>query len=429
MTQQPKEGERVILVHLLLRGEISSPITIEEFHELAVAAGAMVLETVTTKRDQPDAKYYIGAGKVEILKTRVREAAVDLILVDATLTPSQERNLERALQCRVLDRTGLILAIFAKRARSYEGKLQVELVQLKHQSARLVRGWTNLEQQKGGIGLRGPGETQLETDRRLIKGRIKYLEERLKKVRKQRQQGRQSRRKRTVPTCSLVGYTNVGKSTLFNALTGATAWVADQLFATLDPTLRALELPYIGKVICADTVGFVRDLPHGLVEAFKATLEETQEADLVIHVIDSADESREAHIKDVETVLLEIDALAVPRLEVYNKIDLVGVAPHLQRDEHGVIQRVFMSAVTKDGLSLLEEAIVERLSHDMLDCTIGLAASQYSIKMALFNEGVIVAERLQDNGDFELDIRLPRVKWHQLCHQYPDIDLKEEGLA
>lgn len=422
MIERPEGGEQVVLVHLLLKN--SSVVSdVEEFRELALAAGAKILEIVTTTRDAPDAKFCIGSGKVEELAAIVAFHSADLVLFDYALTPGQERNLERALKCRVLDRTGLILDIFAQRARTFEGKLQVELAQLKHHASRLVRGWTHLERQKGGIGLRGPGETQLEVDRRLIRGRIKHIETRLEKVRKQRDQGRRSRQKASLPTVSLVGYTNVGKSTLFNALTGAEVFVANQLFATLDPTLRTIDLPFIGKVICADTVGFVRQLPHGLVEAFRATLEETKDADLLLHVIDTQDESREAHIADVEGVLEEIGALAVPRLEVYNKIDLTrDLAPQVFRDAEGVIQRVFISASTGAGLDLLKEAIIECLAHDMVSGEIGLSSNQAESRALLFAMGSVISESVDEVGHWHLQIRLPRLKWDQLCRQDPALE-------
>lgn len=425
MIERPEGGERVVLVHLHLR-DSKNTSDFQEFRELALAAGAIVVGTATSTRAAPDAKYCIGSGKVEELQGMVAAEAVDLVLVDHVLTPAQERNLERALKCRVLDRTGLILDIFAQRARTYEGKLQVEQALLKHHASRLVRGWTHLERQKGGIGLRGPGETQLEVDRRLLRNRIKHIEARLEKVRQQREQGRVARQKASVPVVSLVGYTNVGKSTLFNALTGAEVFVANQLFATLDPTLRTVDLPPLGTVVCADTVGFIRQLPHGLVEAFRATLEETKDADLLLHVIDSQDEVRELHIKQVEAVLEEIGALAVPRIEVYNKIDLapeVEIAPQVFRDADGVVQRVLISATTGAGLDLLKDAIIERLSGEMLHLTLDLLPEQVRQRALLFEVGAVVSESVEENGHFKLQIRLPRHKWDQVCRQDPELEI------
>jgi len=422
LIDRPEGGERAILVHLHLRDPLLTS-DLQEFRELALSAGAVVVDVITSTRDVPDSKYFLGSGKVEELRAVVGPEKIDLIIFDHNLTPGQERNLERALQCRVLDRTGLILDIFAQRARTYEGKLQVELAQLKHLSSRLIRGWTHLERQKGGIGLRGPGETQLEVDRRLIRKRIKYITERLEKVRSQREQGRKARRRASLPTVSLVGYTNAGKSTLFNALTGAEVWVANQLFATLDPTLRALNLPPIGKVICADTVGFVSKLPHDLVEAFRATLEEVKDTDLLIHVIDVHDTEWRRRIEQVEEVLQEIEALSVPRLEVYNKIDLLPAegSAHIERDSEGKIFRVFVSAVTGEGLSLLCEALTERLGKDMMQIEVSLLASQARARALLYEAGVVVEESHLDSGGFKLRVVVPSIKWQNLCEQAPEL--------
>ncbi|HCB43376.1 MAG TPA: GTPase HflX, partial [Pseudomonas sp.] len=315
-------GERAILVHLegLDEQRQEDP---QEFIELVRSAGAENAGFLTISRHQPTPRFLIGSGKVDELRALVKASEGELVIFNHTLTPSQERNLERELECRVIDRTGLILDIFAQRARTHEGKLQVELAQLDHLSTRLVRGWTHLERQKGGIGLRGPGETQLETDRRLLRVRIKQITKRLEKVRSQRDQARRARRRAEIPVVSLVGYTNAGKSTLFNTLTVSEVYAADQLFATLDPTLRRIDLADIGPVILADTVGFIRHLPHKLVEAFRATLEESSQADLLLHVIDAADEERESNVDQVHHVLGEIGALELPMLEVYNKIDLI----------------------------------------------------------------------------------------------------------
>lgn len=333
---------------------------LEEFRELAQSAGARVLSIVTGSRQVPDSKYFVGTGKAEEIRQQVLTQKAQLVLINHNLSPTQERNLERLLQCRVLDRTGLILDIFAQRARSFEGKLQVELAFLSHMSTRLVRGWTHLERQRGGIGLRaGPGETQLEVDRRLIRNRIKAIKKRLEKVRKQREQGRRARSRKDIPTIALVGYTNVGKSTLFNVLTGAEVYSANQLFATLDPTLRRVFLPGGGAVILADTVGFIRHLPHQLVEAFRATLEEVGKADLLLHVVDVQDPERAAHRVQVDQVLEEIGAKEVPRILVYNKIDLCPeIEPRLEpaHQEHPAC--AWVSAEKKQGIEDLKKLML-----------------------------------------------------------------------
>ena len=321
MFERPRSGERALLVHLGL-GEAVPQDVQDEFEELARSAGADPLETIACVRHRPDSRFFVGTGKADEIRAAVKQLGAELVLVNHSLSPSQERNLERHLECRVLDRSGLILDIFAQRARSHEGKLQVELAQLRHLSTRLVRGWTHLERQKGGIGLRGPGETQLETDRRLLGNRIRTLRQRLEQVDKQREQGRRTRKKAEVPTISLVGYTNAGKSTLFNALTNSEVYAADKLFATLDPTLRKLELAPGLETVLVDTVGFVRDLPHELVAAFKSTLVETRDATLLLHVVDAHDPERRERIVQVDEVLEDIGAETVDQLLVFNKIDL-----------------------------------------------------------------------------------------------------------
>lgn len=411
--ERPATGERAVLVHLHLSSEIDREEP-REFEELALSAGADPVDWVMGSRDTPHPKTFVGSGKLEEIHAAVSVHEAEVVLFNHALSPSQERNLERALQCRVLDRTGLILDIFAQRARTHEGKLQVELAQLRHMSTRLVRGWTHLERQKGGIGLRGPGETQLETDRRLLRARIKAITARLEKVQRQRDQGRRARRRAEVPTLSLVGYTNAGKSTLFNRLTEARVYAADQLFATLDPTLRRLELGDVGPVILADTVGFISHLPHKLVDAFKATLEETVSADLLLHVIDAATENREGTIAQVEEVLDEIGAGEVPCLQVYNKLDLLEQPPRIDRDEDGRPQRVWVSAETGAGCDLLLQAIAERVGDDMVEQSLELAPAQGRLRAALYRLNAVSDERFGDDGCSRLQVRLPRVEWNRL---------------
>jgi len=363
-------GERVILVALDL-GNPDFTESVAELRLLASGAGLELVGEVQGKRSRPDAALFVGSGKADEIAALVAATAADVVIFNHELSPAQERNLERRLQCRVIDRTSLILDIFARRAQSAEGKLQVELAQLQHLSTRLVRGWTHLERQRGGVGMRGPGEKQLETDRRLIGIRVKALRERLAKLGKQRRTQRRSRSRQQVLSVALVGYTNAGKSTLFNALTRAGAYAADQLFATLDTTTRKIYLPRLaesaggepasGEVVLSDTVGFITRLPHDLVAAFRATLEATAEADLLLHVIDSASPARERQIEAVDKVLGEIGADAVPQLRVYNKLDLTGIAPGVGRDEYGKLQSVYVSAQTGAGLELLREALAEIL--------------------------------------------------------------------
>ena len=357
MFERPASGERAVLVQLDLGQDLIDE-RLSEFKLLVLSAGASVEAVVQGKRSAPDAKLFAGSGKVQEIGEALRAHEADIVVFNHVLAPGQQRNLERVLECMVIDRTALILDIFAQRARSHEGKLQVELAQLEHLSTRLVRGWTHLERQKGGIGLRGPGEKQLETDRRLLGNRVKMLKLRLAQMEKQRKVRRRSRERRDVLSVSLVGYTNAGKSTLFNALTKAGAYAADQLFATLDTTSRRL---YVGgaNVVLSDTVGFIRDLPHALVAAFRATLEETVQADVVLHVVDSASADRDAQIDAVDKVLAEIGAAQVPQILVWNKIDLTPAEPVVERDECGSIRRVFLSARTGEGLDLLREVLAE----------------------------------------------------------------------
>ncbi len=415
MNERPSGGERVLLVHINFpAGEMAEDL--DEFKELAISAGADIVDIISGTRRVPESKYFVGSGKAEEIRDAVLAHKAQLVIFNHNLTPAQERNLERLINCRVLDRTGLILDIFAQRARSFEGKLQVELAVLKHLSTRLVRGWTHLERQRGGIGLRGgPGETQLEVDRRLIRARIKVITERLTKIRKQREQGRRSRRKAVVPTVALVGYTNAGKSTLFNRLTGAEVYVANQLFATLDPTLRRVDFPEMGPVILADTVGFIRHLPHDLVEAFHATLEEVSQAELLIHVVDASDVDRDLHIEQVDAVLTSIEAQNVPRLMVYNKIDLnENVLPKIDRDDTGSIRRVLISATKDLGIAELIAAIGEMLGKEMISGEIVLAPRQAKLRADLYARSAVISEEVDEEGNIHLQVRLPRQEFESL---------------
>ncbi len=405
---RPESGELAVLVHLnLSHGQDAEDP--REFEELVLSAGGDPVAFLTGSRIVPTAKFLISTGKLEELRQLVAEHNAELVIFNHTLTPSQERNLERELQCRVLDRTGLILDIFAQRARTFEGKLQVELAQLRHTSTRLIRGWTHLERQKGGIGLRGPGETQLETDRRLLRNRITMIEQRLEKVRSQREQGRRSRQRAAIPTVSLVGYTNAGKSTLFNRITGADVYAENQLFATLDPTMRRIELADIGAVVLADTVGFISHLPHKLVEAFRATLEEASNSTLLLHVIDSAAEERLRNIEQVELVLEEIGAAELPQLRVYNKVDLLAdIEPHIDRDDAGKPFAVWLSAQTGAGCNLLEEAISELLGKEIINGRLILTPKQGRLRAMLYSQQAVVAEDYRDDGASLLQIRIPK---------------------
>lgn len=360
MFERHAGGERVILVALDF-GDLDFAESVAELRLLAAGAGLEILGEVQGKRSRPDAALFVGSGKADEIAALVAATEADVVIFNHELSPAQERNLERRVHCRVVDRVTLILDIFARRAHSAEGKLQVELAQLQHLSTRLVRGWTHLERQRGGVGMRGPGEKQLETDRRLIGMRVKALRDRLAKLGKQRRTQRRSRARQHVLSVALVGYTNAGKSTLFNALTRAGTYAADQLFATLDTTTRKIYLPQVGEVVLSDTVGFITRLPHDLVAAFRATLEATAEADLLLHVIDSASPGRERQIEAVDKVLAEIGADAVPQLRVYNKLDLTGVAPGVGRDEYGKLQSVYVSAQSGAGLELLRDALSEIL--------------------------------------------------------------------
>lgn len=419
-------GDNAILVHLDIH-QIVDPDDLEEFRLLVHSAGANEIEIITGNRSKPHAKYFVGTGKADEIADAVRrfrdanenedENGDVVVIFNHTLTPSQERNLEKILKCRVLDRTGLILDIFAQRARTYEGKLQVELAQLNHLATRLVRGWTHLERQKGGIGLRGPGETQLETDRRLLQIRVTQLKAKLDKVKQTRAQGRAKRQKSEIPTVSLVGYTNAGKSTLFNRLTDDNIYAADQLFATLDPTLRRVKWPGVGNIVLADTVGFVRHLPHELVESFHATLEETLEADLLLHVIDTASDDRHEQIAAVNDVLAQIKADA-PMLLVHNKIDKSGEPPAIYYQDQGVPHRVYVSARDNLGIDQLMIAVQELLSGELQNFTLTLPYHAGGLKNTLHDLGVINGSHYDDDGQEVLEIILSSAKLRQLLGQY-----------
>lgn len=400
-------GNRAILVHMDIYDEAHRE-NLSEFKELVLSSGAEIMTIATTSRQRADPKYFIGSGKAKEIAELVKQYDADLVLFNHQLAASQERNLEGLIECRVLDRTGLILDIFAQRARSFEGKLQVELAQLRHLSTRLVRGWTHLERQKGGIGLRGPGETQLETDRRLLGLRIKQINKRLEKVKKQREQGRQSRQKAEIVTVSLVGYTNAGKSSLFNVLSEGDVYVQDQLFATLDPTLRRVDLAKDVSLILADTVGFIRHLPHDLVNAFRSTLQETAEAQLLLHVIDSADENRDANIAEVEKVLSQIGADDVPCIQVMNKIDLTGTKPRLDYADDGSVKRVWLSVESGKGIDLLKQTLMDLFREQMVEGKLSLMPADARLRSKLFELGAIRNESIDEEGRYLLQISISR---------------------
>lgn len=410
-------GERAILVQLAVyQAEHFTHFdeALAEFQALAQSAAADILDVVVGKLPKPHPKYFVGEGKAQEIAEVVKAHKADLVLFNHTLSPAQARNLEALFECRVHDRAELILDIFSQRARTFEGKLQVELAQLQHISTRLVRGWTHLERQKGGIGLRGPGETQLETDRRLVAGRIKAIKKRLDKVAEQRTQSRRARERSEMRVISLVGYTNAGKSTLFNRLTDATVYVANQLFATLDTTCRTIALPKLGDVVFADTVGFVRQLPHELIAAFKATLEETREADLLLHVIDASSEEVVSTITAVNEVLTEIGAGDVLQLQVMNKIDLLSQSePRIDYDAKGLPKRVWISTIKNQGLDLLQQAIVELLSKQMVRCQVTLLSHQGRLRAKLYALGVVQSEQVNDEG-WVLDLEIQQMDFERL---------------
>ena len=399
-----KDGaEQAVLVHIHFNRQRDEE-SLAELDLLARSAGAIPVAQVTGSRRSPDPALFVGKGKAEEIRQVLQDKCANLVLVNHIISPVQERNLERALKCRVIDRTGLILDIFATRAKSHEGKLQVELAQLRHLSTRLIRGWTHLERQKGGIGLRGPGETQLETDRRLLGQRIKSLRARLEKVRKRRSQRRKARNKIPVSTVSLVGYTNAGKSSIFNYLTGAGVYQADQLFATLDPTMRRLDLPNAGHVILTDTVGFISHLPHSLVEAFHSTLEEVSDASLLLHVVDRSSDRRNDNIEQVNEVLKEIDASDIPVITVFNKVDLVDRSAGLERNEEGLITKVWVSAHSGEGMDLLLQAIDEHYSRLRFRQTVTVPVAEGGLRAKIFQRFSVLQQSMLENGDWEMEI-------------------------
>jgi GTP-binding protein HflX len=407
-------GEQAVLVHVDFPDE-SSREDLNEFKMLVSSAGVQALTVVTGKRNTPHPRFFVGSGKAEEIHDAVHLVGANVILFNHSLTPSQEKNIEALCECRVVDRTTLILDIFAQRARTHEGKLQVELAQLRHMSSRLIRGWTHLERQKGGIGLRGPGETQLETDRRLLRERMVNIRKRLGKVEVQRQQGRRARTRAELPTLSLVGYTNAGKSTLFNTITQAEVYAADQLFATLDPTLRKMDLAGVGRVILADTVGFIRHLPHDLVAAFKATLTETREAELLLHVVDISDDRRSENIEQVEYVLKEIDANDVPQLIICNKIDnLDDIEPRIDRDDQGMPIRVWLSAQANIGVELLFTALAERLDIQVVNYQLNIPPSAGKLRGELYKLNCITSERFDEQGYCHIEVNMPSRDWQRL---------------
>jgi len=416
-----------VLVRLGLGAPID-PEDLEEFTQLATSAGAVPVATLTARRERPDPKFFVGSGKADEVRDAATATDADLILIDHALSPSQERNLEKHTGRRVLDRNGLILDIFAQRARSLEGKLEVELAQLKHLSSRLVRGWTHLERQKGGIGMRGPGETQLETDRRLLGQRVKLLGKRLERIQLQRETGRRTRMQIPVPTLALVGYTNAGKSTLFRALTGAPAYVADQLFATLDPTVRRIRLPGGTAAVVADTVGFIRDLPHELVAAFRSTLTEAREATVLLHVVDASDPRRAERIEQVNEVLSQIDAGEIPQILVYNKIDRLHLPPRLERDADGRAESVWICAADSSGLPLLAQAITERLSRTVHAARVRLPPSAGQLRSSLYARGIVRGESALEDGHIELLLEVPTVDLMELARA-PGVVVLESAAA
>lgn len=415
MIERAERGNRAVILNPVFRA--TGPEALEEFLELALSAGVEIVDVLEAPRDRPDAKYFVGSGQIEELAESVEAHSADLVLVSQSLSAVQQRNIEKRCRVQVLDRNTLILDIFAQRAQSYEGKLQVELAQLRHLSTRLVRGWTHLERQKGGIGLRGPGETQLETDRRLIGKRIRQLDARLERVGKQRDQSRRQRKRSGAPLLALIGYTNAGKSTLFNQLTKASVLANDRLFDTLDPTVRKVEGMHCGDVLLADTVGFVSELPHELIAAFRATLQEARDADLLLHVIDASDPFRIERQAEVEEVLASIGADEIPVIRVFNKIDRSGQDPEIYETASGQPPAVTLSARTGEGLELLREVITSALASDHIRAWIELAGEDARFRAQLFELGVVDEEQIADDGSWRLHVDVPRETAERLASQ------------
>ncbi len=417
MKYKPDSIQRALLVYVDFKNfRVNSEYN--EFCELVKSTGLEIVSTIKTTRLRADARLFIGVGKAEEIRVTAEKHDTDVVIFNRLLTPAQERNLEILFDIRVIDRIGLILDIFAQRALSYEGKLQVELAQLQHLTTRLIRGWTHLERQKGGIGLRGPGETQLETDRRLIGRRIKAIKERIQKVRKQRYQSRQQRKKQNIPVISFVGYTNAGKSTLFNYLTNANVKVEDQLFATLDPTLRRINTDNGNEIILTDTVGFIRDLPHELIESFKATLDEVKEADLLIHIIDVDQEQRQQRIDEVNQVISMIGASHVAQIEVYNKIDIHSAQKRrIEISENNKITRIWLSSRTGEGVDLLLEAMNRYLNKHKRPHYINIPVSAGQLRAKLFDIGAVKQENIDDMGGWVMRVELEEYKLHKLCKE------------
>lgn len=425
MFERPESGERVVLVQVDYYPYEDEAEEGAEFLALAESAGAEVIDQLIVHREKPDPRYYIGRGKVSEILHLVETHCIDLVIFNQNLAPGQERNLESHLKCRVLDRTGLILDIFAGRARSFEGKLQVELAQLNHLSTRLVRGWTHLERQKGGIGLRGPGETQLELDRRIIRDRIKSINKRLDKVQKQRRLSRRARERALLPTVALVGYTNAGKSTLFNVLASESVYVEDKLFATLDTTLRKVHLPQGGDAIFADTVGFIKHLPDNLVEAFKGTLEETAAAQLLLHIVDASDEKRAEKMKAVDTVLEMIGADVVNQVIVFNKIDLVEGLKAQILNVPDAKPKIWLSAEKDVGTDKLLELIAKLIYGDPIERWVVLGPDQSRLRANLYELGSVKQEEIDDEGFYRLFIRIAKSDFERLFSDYPQANVAD----